>query len=77
MQLTRLFKKYYSMTMNEFFITQKLQYAKSKLQYSQESMLKISLAIGMTLPHFDSIFKQETGKSPLEYRKATHNEIYT
>ena len=70
MQLTRLFKKNFSMTMNEYFLNQKLAYAKTKLRYSEDSILKISLDIGMSLPHFDSFFKQKTGMTPLGFRKS-------
>ena len=68
-QLTRLFKKSFSMTMNEYFLSQKLDYAKKRLTYTEDSILKISLDVGMSLPHFDSFFKQETGMTPLGFRK--------
>ena len=68
MQLSRLFKKYFSKTMYDYFLDAKLMYAQNKLLLSDANILSIASDIGFSLSHFDHVFRAKYGKSPIEYR---------
>ena len=69
MQISRLFKKYFSKTMHDYFLNAKISYAQTKLTLTDTSILDIANEIGFSLSHFDHIFKSILGLSPNEYRK--------
>lgn len=69
MHISRLFKKYFHCTMEEYFLNSKLNYAKNQLKYTNNSVLHIAIHLNMTLPRFDSFFKKRVGISPSQFRK--------
>lgn len=69
MQLSRLFKKYFSKTMFEYFLNAKISYAQNKLTLTDASILNIANEIGFSLSHFDHVFRAFVGISPNEFRK--------
>ena len=70
MQLTRLFRKYTGMTMQDYFQYVKLEYAASQLRLTKRLILDISNDVGISsLSHFNHIFKKRFGVTPGEYRK--------
>ena len=74
MQLSRLFKKYFSKTMYDYFIDAKLMYAQNKLVLSDANILSIASDIGFSLSHFDHVFRSRYGKSPLEFRNNSRRD---
>lgn len=74
MQLSRLFKKYFSKTMYDYFLDAKLGYAQNKLILSNESVLSIANEIGFSLSHFDHVFRIKFGISPLSFRNHPKNK---
>lgn len=68
--LSREFKKFMGVTVNEYIITTRLSYAKELLKYSDQSVSDITYAIGMNnVSHFINLFKAREGVTPLAYRK--------
>ncbi len=74
MQLSRLFHKYYSMTLSQYFQETKLAYAKRKLEYTKDSILSIASDLGMSLSRFDSLFKRHEDLSPMQFRRLKQQE---
>ncbi len=70
-QINRLFIKYYAKNPQDFFIEQKMIYAKNLLLNTDYSMLQIALNLGFTLSHFDHTFKKCYSVSPSSFRKKT------
>lgn len=70
MQLTRLFRKETGMTMQNYFLYIKLEYAAEQLRLTKRLTIDISNDIGIfSLSHFNHIFKKRFGIPPGEYRK--------
>lgn len=68
--LSRNFKKYTGMTVNEYIITSRISYGKELLKYSDLSVNEITFRIGMNhVSHFINLFKAREGVTPLAYRK--------
>lgn len=70
------FKKHTGTTAVNFFQTAKLKYACRLLKYTDYSTLKIANLCGFfSLSHFNHIFKDFKGVTPIEYRKK-HQPVY-
>ncbi|MBO4262377.1 MAG: helix-turn-helix transcriptional regulator [Clostridia bacterium] len=68
--LNKYFKEFMQTTPNQYFNKCKIQYAKKLLRYTDYGILDISLQAGFeSLSHFCKVFKQQTQKTPFEYRK--------
>lgn len=67
--LSKYFKKYFNQTPNEYFVSQKLQYASILLKQTDYTTLRIAQAIGIdSLSHFNKIFKKAYGETPKQFR---------
>jgi len=68
--LALLFKKHINMPIIEYLKIKRIEYAKERLAYTNDTMLEISMDTGYSsLSHFNHTFKSITGKTPSEYRK--------
>lgn len=68
--LSREFRKYIGMTMQEYVIHLRLAYAKELLLYSKLSVAEIAYEAGMNYPsYFIRIFKDREGCTPEHYRR--------
>lgn len=68
--LSREFRKYIGMTMQEYVIHLRLAHAKELLLYSKLSVSEIAYESGMNYPsYFIRIFKDREGCTPEQYRK--------
>lgn len=66
-----LFRKRYNRTFKSYLNELRINYAISLLQSTTMSVLDIALACGYSNPsHFSQLFKKQTGRSPLYYRKS-------
>ncbi|MBR4461426.1 MAG: helix-turn-helix domain-containing protein [Erysipelotrichaceae bacterium] len=69
--LSTLFKKQYGKNLNDYIHEIKISKAKELLQDHSKSIILISDYLGYSSSsHFNRVFKQITGISPKEYRKA-------
>lgn len=68
--ITKEFKKYMGMTINEYIILTRIAHAKELLKYSDLSVNEITFEIGMNnVTHFINLFKAREQMTPLSYRK--------
>lgn len=68
--LSREFKKYTGITVNEYIITARISFTKELLKYSSQPISEIAFAAGMNnVSHFINLFKAREGITPLAYRK--------
>ena len=68
--LTRLFRREYGMTINDYLLQIRISHAKELLRFSQLSVEEVGESCGITpLYYFSRIFKQVEGISPRDYRK--------
>ncbi len=68
--LTRLFRREYGMTINDYLLQMRISHAKELLRFSQISVEEVGESCGITpLYYFSRIFKQVEGISPRDYRK--------
>ena len=64
------FKKYIGVTVNKYLQSRKIEYAKNVLRTTNYSIIQICDALGIkSTSYFNHIFVQETGLTPLKYRK--------
>lgn len=67
------FKKNKGMTFSQFVTQYRLETARDLLRNSQKQVSEICFAVGFNdFPHFERVFKKETGMSPSRYRSHTH-----
>ena len=67
--LTTYFKKWAKVSMKQFMIQKKMEYAKAELGETNHSVSQIGYTLGYSDPHnFSNAFKKETGLTPSEYR---------
>lgn len=68
--LTDLLKKETGKTTKEYLQIQVIEKAKSKLLNSTDTVNEIAYSLGFEYPqYFNRLFKDKTGKTPLEYRQ--------
>ena len=68
--ISKEFKKYIGVTVNEYIIISRISYAKELLKYSDISVSEITFEIGMNnVTHFINLFKARENITPLTYRK--------
>ena len=68
--LSKEFKKYVGITLNEYIINTRLSYSKELLKYSELSVGEIAYQSGMNnVSHFINLFKSRENVTPLAYRK--------
>ena len=68
--LIREFKKYFGYSIVEYLRKVKISFATDYLKHSSLSISEISLLLGFSsVSHLNHIFKEATGKTPLQYRK--------
>jgi len=69
--LSRNFKKYVGVTINEYIINARISYSKILLKTTEKSVNEIALLCGIeNFSHFINLFKAREGMTPLAYRKA-------
>lgn len=69
--ISKEFKKYIGMSINEYIITTRISHAKDLLKYSDLSINEITFEIGLNnVSHFINLFKAREKTTPLAYRKA-------
>ena len=68
--LIREFKKYFGCSIVEYLRDVKISFATDYLKHSSLSISEISMLLGFSsVSHLNHIFKETTGKTPLQYRK--------
>ena len=68
--LIREFKKYFDCSIVEYLRKVKISFATDYLKHSNLSISEISFLLGFSsVSHLNHIFKETTGKTPLQYRK--------
>ena len=73
-QLRKIFRSATDMTIEKFFILQKIERAKELLQYNDLSIKEIAYKLGYSsLQHLSNQFKMVTGHSPKAYKEAGLN----
>lgn len=74
--ISKEFKKYIGITINEYIITTRISHAKDLLKYSGLSVNEIAFEIGLNnVTHFINLFKARENMTPLAYRKAWKVEL--
>ena len=74
--LTRLFKQFMGMTLQQYLHFLRLDYAAMLLKTTDMSILRISSTIGYdSLSHFTRTFKQAFGSTPSLYRKSIYQTL--
>ena len=69
-QLSRLFPEVEGVTIEQFFITQKIEKVKEWLAYNELSLSEISYKLGYSsVAHLSAQFKKITGLTPGEFKK--------
>lgn len=69
--ISREFKRYMGITVNEYLINTRISYAKELLKYTDMSVEQITYETGMNnVTHFINLFKKREALTPLKYRKA-------
>ncbi len=75
--LAREFKNYMGVSVNEYLIQTRINYAKEKLKYSDTPVAHIAERAGISyVSHFINLFKAREGITPLAYRKAWQSKNY-
>jgi AraC-like DNA-binding protein len=68
--LSRLFTEVEGITIEQFFIFQKIEKAKEWLVYDQHNINEIAFNLGYSsVQHFSSQFKRITGMTPTQFKK--------
>ncbi len=68
--LSREFKRWNGITIQEYLINSRVTYAKELLKHSEKSVSEIADLCGISnVSHFINIFKEREGMTPLSYRK--------
>lgn len=72
--LSREFKKYIGVPLNEYIILTRLNHAKELLKYSHLTIEEIAFSCGFhQATHFINLFKKREKRTPLRYRKEWGN----
>ena len=74
--LHRLFTARFGCTPNRYVTTQRIQLAKSRLAYTDQTLAQVAMDCGFSSQsYFTRCFSRETGKTPLQYRKDMQGRI--
>lgn len=69
--MCRTFRQYIGCTMTEYLNDIRLQQAAYRLQYTDDTVLSICYAVGITsISYFNTLFKKKFGMSPRAFRKS-------
>lgn len=69
--LRKMFKEYTGLAPHKYYLDLKIMGARSMILGSDKSIKEISFELGFeSIHYFSRLFKQKTGKSPSEFRKA-------
>lgn len=72
-QFTRTVRRETGMSFNEFLISHRMEKAMELLHNSDWTITAISIFVGFKFPsYFNTVFKQHTGKTPVQYRALSH-----
>ncbi len=72
--LLRLFKKYYGLTPRKYLIDKRIEKSKEHLKNGM-TVTETCFAVGFnSLGSFSTLFKNKTGKSPVEFKKSNFQE---
>lgn len=72
--LSTLFHREMGMTISAYIIKRRVEAARNMLRYTRRSAAEIAEYLAFSNPsHFQRVFKQETGVTPGEYRRAVSN----
>ena len=73
--LSRTFHKYMGMSLNDYVITKRINYAKELLRYTNDSVESIAYQSGIpNISYFIRQFRNKTDRTPLQYRKEWYDE---
>jgi AraC-like DNA-binding protein len=68
----RNFRAYYGVTPHRYIIQRRILLARRLVSQSRLSMTEIALEAGFSNPsHFSTVFRHETGMTPVDYRRKT------
>lgn len=74
--ISKEFKRYMGIPVNEYIINVRISSAKQLLRYSDYSIHEITFAIGMNhVSHFINLFKARENMTPLSYRKEWREKV--
>ena len=67
--LSHLFSSKEGMTIERYYILQRIEKVKELLEYNQQSLKEIAFSLGFSsIAHLSAQFKKETGMSPKQYK---------
>jgi AraC family transcriptional regulator len=67
---SRMFKRTTGRSPSQYFISLKMERARTLLRQTRKSVIEIGLELGYTSPsHFAQVFRRETGSTPGAYRR--------
>ncbi|MCH1624363.1 response regulator transcription factor [Ferdinandcohnia quinoae] len=70
--LTRLFKKETGLSLSDYLMQERMEYAKKLLRETNLSVSDIALSVGYSnFSYFSTIFKKMTHQNPMEYRRSS------
>ena len=68
--VSRCFRKEAGVTLQQYIRDKKIEEAKRLLLYTDKPVTSISVYLGYSSPgHFSRVFRESTGKTPVEYRE--------
>ena len=72
----QMFRKYTGISPTQYHLSLRIQKAKDLLVSTDQSFKEIAIDLGFeSYFYFSRIFKDKTGKSPMEFRKERHQQI--
>ncbi len=70
-KLSKIFSKHEKISIEKYFILQKIERAKELISYGEMNVKEIAFKLGYSsLQHLSNQFKKITGKNPIEYRNS-------
>ena len=71
--LSKLFSQFENVTLEQYFILQKIEKAKELLAYRENTLTEIATMLGYkSIQHLSSQFRKITGFSPTQFQKLKH-----
>lgn len=74
---TILFHKYFNISVKEYVKNYRIKMACQMLTQTNDSVTEISEACGMNISYFCKLIREETGLTPLAYRRAYYRSQNT